>query len=705
MAKKRAVASEASSGVEKPVAKRSSIPDDFIDTMRKRARRAAEYERENVKQAKIDLSFAAGSQWPADVEEKRRKDGRPCLTFDLTMKFVRQITGDMRQSRPAIKVYGVNDHSDTKTAETFAEVIRYIENRSDARTAYAAAVDSQVIAGIGHLEVVTEYAQGAGTRSKVRASKDDDQRLMDIRIQSVPDQIAVLWDPDAVLPGKADADWCFVPVDYEFDTFKEAFPDASAQSFDTVAEYLGGLNLTDDWSSGNRIRVAAYYVRSYDKKTGEASVKRYLVTGAEVLEESEVPCSRIPVIPVVGEEIRTDRSVQRFGVIRKLRPVQQAYNYWMTAQTEVIALQPKAPFVGTVKNFADQPEWWTANNENHPFLAYTPDPLNGGARPQRENPPVASAGFEAAINRMQATMREVTGIYDAALGARSNETSGKAILARQREGDTGTYVYMDNFTRSLTQLGRVLVDMIPRVYDTERTLRIIGEDGAVNKVSINRAVVTPETILNGAGVIFENDLSAGTYDVTVDVGPAYSTMRDEARDGMMQFLQVFPAAAPAIADLVASVQQWPSADKMAKRLRMIAPPAIQQMEQEEAGDNAAPLPARQPSQDEIMQAQAQQQALMAELRAKQADADLKEAQARKALADAAKAEVEAHLLAMTPPDQATQQAVPAIIDDGEDIRLGRELYKARALKELDLEFEMRRRELEMPTQPVEQPMN
>lgn len=649
--------------------------DDFFSVMRSRAERARMFDQLNITEAISDLRFAAGDQWPADIRAQREKDGRPCLTINETMQFVRQVTGDMRQARPAIKCYGVDDHADRKTAEVMEEVIRYIENRSDARAGYAAAVDSQVIAGIGHLIVSTEYSDGGMVRSKVAEAKDrrqddaegerqddaEERREQDIRISIAPDQVSVLWDPDSVMPGRVDADWCFVPVDYEWKAFKEAFPDSTAASFDAISSYLSGLSYTDYWTVNNRIRVADYYVKNYGDDGKPPSVTRYRVTAREVLEEVEIPSALIPVIPVIGEEIRAERSVLRFGKVRHLRPVQMAYNYWVTAQTELVALQPKAPFIGTEKNFEANPEWWTANTQNHPFLAYTPDPLNGNVPPQRSQPPVASPGFEQAIQRMQASMRSVSGIYDAALGAKSNEISGKAILARQREGDTGTFVYMDNFTRALTQLGRVLVSMIPRVYDTERTLRIIGEDGAVNEVTINKAQATPNSILDGAPKIYANDLTVGKYDVMVDVGPAYSTARDEARDGMMQLLQSFPQAAPAIADLVASAQNWPQADKVAKRLRMLAPPAIQQAEAQEAGPDAEPPPPPPPpSPQEQMQMQAQQAGMQAELQLKQAEAELKAAQAMKAKAEAMKAEVEAKAALVAPlvAPQAPQSASP-----------------------------------------------
>lgn len=605
-------------------------PADFLGTMRKRVDRAWEIEQDNIKNAYDDLDFAAGNQWPAELRATREKENRPCLTINQVLTFCRQITGDMRQSRPAIKVYGVDDKADKKTAETFNEVIRYIENRSDAKEVYFRGIDTQVLAGIGHIRLVTER----------RAPGSDEQ---EIRILPVDDGVSVLWDPDAVLPGKSDAAWCFVPVDYEYDTLKDRYPDADISGFSNLEEMTRSYaDVNAYWSASDKVRIGEYFVVDPGKKGEAPVVNRYVVSEREVLEGPDVvPGGRIPVVPLVGEEIRIGARVIRFGKIRHLRPVQMAYNYWMSAQTEVIALQPKAPYIGTETNFEEHPEWWEANQKNLPFLTYTPDPMNGGARPQRETPPVASQAFETAIQRARDDLRAVSGIYDAALGNRSNETSGTAIRARQQEGDTGTFVYMANFTMALQQLGRILVGMIPVIYDTTRVLRIIGDDGAINEVEINKPAGVVEGPDGKPETVYENNLSVGQHDVIVEAGPSYSTKRAEARDGMMQLLQTAPAAANLVLDLIVKAQDWPMADKIAERLRFTLPDAIKQAEAAEAGAaDGQPMPMQQPDPMQAMQMQAQQQVMQLDLTAKQAETQLKVAQARKAEADANKAQVE-----------------------------------------------------------------
>jgi hypothetical protein len=539
------------------------------------------------------------------------------------------VTGDIRQMKPAIKVVPVDDQADEKVADIKGGMIRYIENRSDASGIYFQAADTQVSAGIGHWRVLTEYA-------------DDSTFQQEIRIAGVDDGIAVLWDPDCRMLTREDAKFCFVPVDYSTDGFKEAFPDAQVSDFATLTEWS---NLAQ-WYADDHIRVAEYWVkkpqkrvlvRTHDGKTLDVTddddpdqtgaltsaqkialakamgdtieyrdsykVCRYLITAMEVLEgPEEWPGMYIPIIPVVGEETKIGRKVVRKGIVRDAKPVQQMYNYGRSTQTEVFTLQPKAPFMVTEINVAKyQDVWNTANRKNWPYLPYEPDGKNGGVAPQRVAPPVASQGVNEAVALANEDMRRVIGIYNASLGDKSNETSGVAIRARQHEGDTGTYLYIDNFARAIRHTGKILVDLIPHIYDTQRTIRIMGEDGAIDIMQINQEtdqagqpILDPRT----AQPRIVNDVTVGSYDVVAEVGPSYMTRREEAREGMIEFMKAVPQIGPLIIDKVAKAQDWPMADDIAKRARAVIPPQILQAEEmEKAG--ASP--------EQIQQAQAQQQ--------------------------------------------------------------------------------------------------
>lgn len=620
----------------------------------------ASYQRDehNIIEGYDDLEVRAGNQWPADEEAKRKDDGRPCETVNQTGQFVRQVTGDMRQMRPAIKVVPVDDDATEEGADAIAGVIRYIENRSDAQAVYFQGADSQVACGMGAWRIITEYASATTFNQEVR-------------IVPIDDALAVLWDEDSTLPTREDAMECLIPIDMARAKFEKQYPNASATDF-APTDLARGVRR---WNTEDKVRVGEYWWKEPFERTlalmqdgtvkdlSDASeeelakaaaegarieprashkVRRALVTATEIIEGPEDwPGSYIPIVPVIGEEVKIERKVVRHGVIRFLKPVQRIYNYAVSTDIEVTALQPKAPFTGTELNFKKYAqEWRDANRKNFAYLPYTPDPVNGGAAPQRVQPAVSSQGVNTTIQRAQQDMHSVTGIYPASLGAKSNETSGKAVLARQREGDTGTFVYPDNWTRSIRYTGKILVDLVPKIYDTARVLRIIGEDGKIEKIEINKVMgMEPDT---GAMRIF-NDVTSGAYDVSIQMGPSYATKREEARDGMQTFMQGNPNVAPLIGDLYAKAQDWPMAEEISERLELALPAPIRQMLAQKSGK---PLPPEMqpppPSPEQIAAAHA-------ELAEKQAKARGAEASAREAEAKAQTAETQLERELMIPP--------------------------------------------------------
>lgn len=644
---------------------------DLIATARKRWDRAENRDRDNKLAAYDDLAFLAGEQYTA--EELKERDGRPCLTINRLPQFVEQVTGEIRQMRPAVKAVPVDRRGDPDTAEIIAGIVRYVENRSSAPEAvYPQGADSQVAAGIGHWQVTSEYA-------------DDSTFEQELRIAPIDDGIAVRWDPDASLPTRADAMFCFVPVDLSRDAFEDRYPDASVASWESE----DGLNFTD-WLTDDHVRVAVYWYKKPVKKmlalmpdgaiedvtddpeaAAEAKaagarvelrpghkVCRAVISATEVLEgPTEWPGRHIPVIPVIGREIRLGRKTFRYGLVRFAKDPQRLFNYAESAKAETIGQQPKAPFLVTDDNIADfEDEWARANRENLPYLRYTPDPKNGNAAPQRINPPVSSPAVAEMVRSSAENLHAVTGIYPAALGAQSNETSGKAILARQREGDTGTFVFVKNFGLAIKRTAEIVTDLIPHIYDTARTVRIVGDDGKVDLVDINQPhglAEMPEGEEGDAVHRVLHDVTVGAYDVVVDMGPSYATKQAEAREGMTALIQAAPEVAPLIMDLIAKAQDWPLADKIGKRARLLLPPSIQQMEAEEEGEPMPPPAAAQP--DPL----AERAAALEE--AKLALEELKlQVEALKANADLEKAHLDAQgrALEAARPPEAPQQPAP-----------------------------------------------
>lgn len=605
----------------------------LIETAMKRWRRADEADRDNRNAAYEDLEFLTvpGAQWDADAKQARL--GRPCLEFNRLPTTIAQITGDIRQMRPAVKVVPVDSRGDPDTADVIAGMVRYVENRSDAPAAYFTGADQQVAAGIGHWRVGTEYGS-------------DSTFEQEILISAIPDGIGVRWDPDAKDPTRKDARFCFVPVDMSRDVYEETYPDhPAAEVGDADLSRIG----CGDWATPDTVRVAEYWVKTPVKKRlalmpdgeimdltdeedlpeklarikeAEAAgakvrieeraghkIEQYLISATDVLEGPTPWAGRfIPIVPVVGVEMQIGKRRTRRGVVRFAKDAQRAYNYARSTQTEVVALQPKAPFTGTVAMFKGYEKvWQTANVENHPFLPYNPDPQAPGVRPDRVQPPVPSAGLAELTREAAEDMKAVTGVYDASLGARSNETSGKAIRARQQEGDVGSFVYIVNFSRAVRHTGAIVVDLIPHIYDTARTLRIVGEDGKVDLVQINQVggLADDDAPLDK----IQNDVTVGAYDVAMEMGPSYTTRREAALDGMIALIQAAPQLAPLVLDLLAQAQDWPLADKIAKRIRTMLPPAIQAQEAEESGEAPPPPPPPSPEQQAAMAAQERQQSL------------------------------------------------------------------------------------------------
>lgn len=612
-----------------------------------------EREQQNVLLAYEDLRFSReGDQWAAEAMSARKAENRPILTINKCPQYVRQVTGDIRMSRPAVKVTPVDDSADQKTAEVLGGMVRYVENRSDAQAAYYMGCDTQVTAGVGAWQVITEYA-------------GDDTFNLEIGIMPVDDAIAIAWDPDSVLPTREDATWCIVPVDLSRKAFEKRFPGKTAADFDTLpTPRIAG------WWSQDSVRVATYWCKhpvkrklalmpnasiidlsTIEDKRQAAEIERaaervedrqghkvmrHVVSAMDELEKPvEWIGKYIPVIPVIGEEVRIGRKVYRNGLIRWMKDSQRAFNYAYATNVEVVAMQPKSPFVGTVKNFEKyEQEWADANSKNQPFIPYTPDPANNGIAPQRVQPAVGSSGLQELMMQSAQDLKDVTGLHDASLGARSNETSGRAIIARQREGDVSTYVYQDNFARAVRYTGKIVIDLIPKVYDTPRTLRIIGEDGKPDIVQINQKHGETRDPTTGQVIdTIRNDVTTGSYDVVLETGPSFSTRREEAREGMNSFLQGNPNAAPLILDLVADAQDWPNSDKIAKRFKTLLPPPIQAMEAEESGEPMPKMP-QAPGPDPMVVAE------------QQAKTDKAKFDARKSQAEAMKAEIELQVLVL-----------------------------------------------------------
>lgn len=591
--------------------KTSGDDHDKMATMRSRLQMAQAAYSDSREDELDDLRFMAGSpdnqwQWPADVLATRGSvqgqtiNARPCLTINKLPQHVRQVTNEQRQNRPSGKVIPADDNADVQVAEIFNGVVRHIEYMSDADVAYDTACDNQVTYGEGYIRLLTEYC-------------NEETFDQDIRIARVRNAFSVYMDPTIQDPCGSDAEWCFVTEDILISDYERMFPDASPVS--TIMSQGVGNESMAQWLAEDTIRIAEYFYKVYEKatlnlypdnqtafkgtsqdtnlqamfgkpiRTREVDRQKVMwmkTNGFDILDEREWPGKWIPVVRVVGNEWEVEGKLYISGLVRNAKDAQRMYNYWTSQEAEMLALAPKAPFIGYGGQFEGyEMQWKTANTTNWPYLEVNPDVTDGAGAvlplPQRAAPPLPQTGLIQAKMGAGEDIKATTGQYDASLGQQGNERSAKAIVAREKQGDVGTYHYVDNLARAIRYITRQIVDLIPKIYDTQRIARIIGVDGDVDMVKFNPTQKEPvKEIRDEMGALIEKvyNPGVGTYDVMVTTGPGYMTKRQEALDAMSQILQSNPQLWAVAGDLFIKNMDWPGAQEMAERFKKILDPKV-----------------------------------------------------------------------------------------------------------------------------------
>ena len=606
---------------------------DIISVAKSRFTMAVSAYSESREDELDDLRFYAGSpdnawQWPADVLQTRGSvqgqtiNARPCLTINKLPQHVRQVTNDQRQNRPSGKVIPVDDKADVEVAEIFDGLVRHIEYISDADVAYDTACENQVSYGEGYIRLLTEYC-------------DDNSFNQDIKIGRIRNSFSVYMDPTIQDPCGSDAQWCFITEDLTKEEYERQFPDA--QPISSMMQQGVGDASTSQWISENTVRIAEYFYIEHEKATlnlyyGNVSamkgsvedqqmaannmkpirsrtvdikkVKWCKINGFEILESQDWAGSSIPVVRVVGNEFEVDGRIYVSGIVRNAKDAQRMYNYWTSQEAEMLALAPKAPFIGYGGQFEGyEQQWKTANTTNWPYLEVNPDVTDGAGGvlplPQRAPPPLPQTGLIQAKMGASDDIKGTTGQYDSSLGQTSNERSGKAILARERQADVGTYHYVDNLARAVRYITRQIVDLVPKIYDTERIARIIGIDGETDIIKVNPNQPMPvNKIVDQQGIVLEKiyNLGVGKYDVCVTTGPSYMTKRQEALEAMAQLLQGNPQLWAVAGDLFIKNMDWPGAQEMSKRFAKTIDPKIM-----EGGDDSPEMQAAKMQMDAMNQ--------------------------------------------------------------------------------------------------------
>ncbi len=567
---------------------------DLLARARKRFERCVAYEADNRKAALDDLKFKAGEQWPPDVVTQRNLDNRPCLTINKMPTFVHQVTNDLRENRPGINVSPVGDKGDIEVAKMNRGLIRAIERDCHADIAYDTASDGAVSNGLGHVRILTEYESPTSFNQV-------------IKIARIRNPFTVYRDPDHQEPDSSDCKFGFISEMIPRDEFKAQWPEADPVNWDLT----GAGESMRNWVDRDNVRVAEYfeieskkrmlvqlsngYVGWEDDLSDEAQHmldsgvvdivnereseekkwKWYKLTVNEILEDKDWPGQWFPVASCIGDEIDIEGKVKYSGVIRNAKDAQRMYNYSATAEVELVALAPKAPFVvaeGQIEGYEQQ--WKQANTKSFPYLQYRPQSVDGKPAPPPQRQPMVTApqGWEVIKQGASQDMMATTGVrFDPSQGNRIDE-SGIAQREFRRTGDLTSFHYADNMARMLRHVGAMLIDLIPVVYDTRRICMILREDGTEEQIQIDPNAPKPMTEgthpATGKKMKIFNP-TYGKYGVTVTIGPSYATKRIEAAENMMAFAKAMPGVAGMIADLIAKSMDWPGSEEIAARLAKV----------------------------------------------------------------------------------------------------------------------------------------
>lgn len=598
-------------------ARKMSDDNEILSEAKEAHKLGLDAERDNRETYVDDYRFARlDEHWPEEELTRRKREGRPCLVIPRLPAFLNQVINDSRQNRPRIRTKPVDSFADPKTAQVLDGLILNIEQASNAAVAYDTAIDCAVSGGFGYFRIDVEYSDANGFEKE-------------LRINRIANPLQVVGDPYSQAADSSDWNSCFITSLMTKDEFGKRYKGADKSSW-VETEYMG---LDQAWMSGDEIMLAEWWRREEidktiykmsdnrvleekvlqqqiemltqsgitvtgSRKTKGYKVTQYLLTGAEVLKKTDWQGCFIPIIPVYGEELNIEGKRVFRSLIARAKDPQRRLNYWVSAATELVALAPKTPFIGTEKAFSLEPaKWNSVNTHTHPYIAIP----NNVELPQRQ--PLDGGQALGAISQALAASDDIKaalGMFDASLGERSNETSGKAINARQRESDTGTFHFGDNLARSMQHGGKVLVDLIPAVHTPGSIVRVIGQDGRVATAKVENQQPgapkpqfspleddIPEQDETGNPIDHVFDFGVGRYDVVVETGPSYTTQRQESREILIELMRGAPMLGEIAGDLLIKNFDIPEAEEIAKRIKKKIdtsggelPPEVQQMIQE-----------------------------------------------------------------------------------------------------------------------------
>jgi hypothetical protein len=587
--------------------------DALVEEARKRFDYAVEMWTPIYDAAREDMRFSDPTdpqQWPEDVKRERKHatgGARPCLVFDQTQQFVRQVINTARRNKPAMNFLPVDDDSDPKMAEVLKGLARQTEYDSRAEVAYITGLDQATRGGIGYFRLVLEPVKGAKVQGQQCA-----------KIKRVVDFSSVWTDPDFTEPDGSDMRWGFVEESMHRTRFEALYPKAKADDSDTKG-----------WFTKDHVRIVEYY--RLVERDGETVCEHFKMSGEEILvdkdgneERTEFPAEFVPIFPVLGNEEWDEGKRRLSGCIRLARDAQITYNFERNSEFEAVAVGPKAPWTGPAEAFAGYEEQWRQSNKgNIAFLPFNTLDENGNPipfRPERIQPAGIATGWTQLSERSKNDIQAALGMYQATVGNNPNSQSGRAVIALQDKADVGSFHYVDNLALSISHCGRVLTQVWPVIYDQQQVLRIIGEDDDPQFVTVDPeapAAYMEQRDVTGKKTVTINP-SVGRYDVRTTVGPAFQTRQVEAAAELGEMVNGNPQLMAILGDVWVKMRNFPEAEKIARRLKAMLPPQVQAAEEEE--QPAVPpqvMAVLQQAQQEIQALQQQLQEAQSGMAAKQ----------------------------------------------------------------------------------------
>lgn len=567
------------------------LENNIASEVLKRHKLVSDYENDIRIAALEDQHFLYKSMWDEQVKQDRQGNGnRPCLEFDKITKYIKKLSNQIRINNPGPRILPEDDKADIKTAQKLRGLIKIILKNANADMKFSSAFENEVENGYGYVRVLTKFE-----------SDQSFNQIIDLEYIDNPHSVFI--DVDSKEIDCSDSEYGIIITDVDREEFKANYPKAIANDFNSDA--LGNTN----WISENKIRVAEYYrlekkpdilINGLDKDGNEVigleseireeygddydriiitrnrpSFKRkwmwYKVTATDVLDKKELAGPDFPIIGFLGRRKNVDNKKILLSYHRKSHDAQRMYNFWRSSEAEQLSMSQKTPYIGAKGQFKSDPGWKHANNTPKPYLEYDPITIGGQLAPKPEKAPAPEPpiGYIGAAQSSNQDIREILGadegIANSTVGENSSSVqtqilSGKALELINQNGEISNFDFLDNANKSIRRCYRVIINLIPKIYDTERIARILNDDDEEELVVFNGSEGQNED-----GEIY--DLTVGKYDVDIDVGPDYATRREQTASQMMDFVSKVPGAAEISGDLIAKSQNWKDSDKFAERFK------------------------------------------------------------------------------------------------------------------------------------------